>query len=881
MSRTVTTLLLTLAAVLLLLIGKQFWSDENSFEVTIDMSASTSGMGQLFTNTPEGYTERHAAFFPLASDGKRHQYQVKVADVAIPDKIRLDPGTSAGDVDIHAIGFPVPGNDVLISGARLRDALHPLKQLTIEPSFTDGVRLRSSGDDPFLELAVPTEVPQARKARRVVGMAMMLVGAIGACTLLWLSLGVYIALGRQALQRGGPLLGVLVALAALSLLGLLGAGCHSWTCSLQGAQYGSGLLLASLSLAGLGAGFLELLGIRSCRHGGVRLFLWIAVGQTALMLYVFIRSALHAVIPALPLTTAELWVIVVLVTATLGRKQVVLRPLTAGGRNAAWLLVELTLLIVLCIVIADRELPRTLMLSSDPDTHAYLARQVELLGGIPWRGEGVFHYPAGSAAMTLVWAKLSFLDVRNALSALPLLQAYFAALILGEALAVRTSTLAGRLIIQLAMLGVTAAGFLLPVFTSYSHMEGAGRQMAIAVMAMFPAILMSAPRPVAVLDARNWIVIAVALFGLAALNPVNIVLPCILVIAYVIHVAITQRRISWFACSILVLPLLLLVEPYYCALFTGADIASKFTISDALHAKSLPEIVAGWRAQLVLRPVTLISQLAAIAPRSSAPLFALFLLALVTVWLAITRRFRIGWPSVVAWALVVLALVAADSLFAALSDDRRFYLLLPYFSLNLLQHKILLLTAMVAAVLWAASNARVWSAGVVALACLSILMIFGMRHVQPMSLQPRSQYCGSLGCVSDDDMVVMRKFEAFTRTQMKGQQPDSARVLVPNSLHQAQHESWIFPVAGARALPFFDSLPVAFYYYQGDDDYTTANYLAHVCEHFDRPWLKAENIQYIFLPSDRAPACVEGMERLPASEDVIFQSGNSYLLHLK
>lgn len=866
---------------MLLLFGRQFWRDKSGFEVTIDMSVSTDGMGQLFANTPAGYSERHASFFPLVNDGKRHRYQVKVPGVATPEKIRLDPGTSAGVVDINAIDFPVIGGDVLIAGARLRDALHPLKQLTIDPSSTDAVRLRSSGDDPFLELAVPTEVLQARKAKRVIGMAMMLVGVIAICILLWLSLGLYIALGRQALRRGGPLLGVLVALGALSLLGLLGAGCSSWTCSMRGAQYGGGLLLASLSLAALGAGFLELIGIRSCRYGGVRLFLWIAVGQTTLMLYVFIRSALHAVIPALPLTAAELWVIVVLVTATMGRNRVVLSRLTAGGRNSAWMVVELTLLMVLCVVIADRELPRAVMLSSDPDTHAYLARQVERLGGVPWRGEGVFHYPAGSAAMAWVWAKLSFLDVRNAVSALPLLQAFFAALILGEALAVRTRALADRLSIQLAMLGVTAAGFLLPVYTSYSHMEGAGRQMAIAIMAIFPALVMATPRHAVVRDSRYWIVLTVALFGLAALNPVNIVLPCILVIAYVIHVAIKQRRISWFVCSILLLPLLLFLEPYYYALLTGAEIGSKFTVSDGLHVKSLPDIVVGWHAQLGLRPATLMSQLAAMARRSPAPLFALLLLTLLIVWLAITRRFRIGWPSVVAWVLVVLAIVTADSLFAALSDDRRFYLLLPYFSLNLLQHKILLITAMVAAVLWAASNARVRPAGVVVLACLSILMIFGMRQEQPMHLQPRSDYCGSLGCVSDDDLVVMRKFETFARTQMDGLQPGAVRVLVPNSLHQTQLEYWIFPVAGARALPFFDSLPVAFYYYQGDDDYTTANYLAHVCRHFDRTWLKAENIQYVFLPTDRAPACVEGMETLPATEDVIFKSGDSYLLRLK
>lgn len=76
-------------------------------------------------------------------------------------------------------------------------------------------------------------------------------------------------------------------------------------------------------------------------------------------------------------------------------------------------------------------------------------------------------------------------------------------------------------------------------------------------------------------------------------------------------------------------------------------------------------------------------------------------------------------------------------------------------------------------------------------------------------------------------------------------------------------------------------VPLAFYYYQGDDDYTTENYVNHVCNTLDREWLRSEHIRYVFLPADRSTACLASMEALRATERVVASSGNSYLLELR
>src|SRR5690606_8885904 len=155
-------------------------------------------------------------------------------------------------------------------------------------------------------------------------------------------------------------------------------------------------------------------------------FLALLAGQAALVLYVALRSVVHAWLPWAPLTAPELLLCVVAAAAWLAHGARRRAPVVATRWREAgnWLALELVLLAVVCVVIGERELPRLVMLSSDPDTHAYFARQLELGGGVPWWGDARFHYPAGTAILGFLWAKLGFLDVRNALAALPLLQAF-------------------------------------------------------------------------------------------------------------------------------------------------------------------------------------------------------------------------------------------------------------------------------------------------------------------------------------------------------------------------------------------------------------------------------------------------------------------------
>ncbi len=878
---TVLRIALLLLACTALLAGLRLASTPAApFIVTLDLVTAAPGQGQVFIATPSGYSELRSVSFPLIADGRRHAYKVSFPDVGVPDRVRVDPGATAGSTRFHSIHLASGRSSVAISGAPLARAIRPLHRIRIDSTLTDGVRLQATGADPYFEVDTPQDLRGPARTQRLIGIAIAAAGVIALSLLAWSSRR-KVQAWMQRVATAGSIWSLPAALgASLAVLGALGVGIDAW--SARGLGYGSLLLLACLCLALIGAATLELLGVGRRQVGAARLFLWIAIGQVALVGYLFLRSVLFAVVPFLPITAAELFGLV-LVSGLFLYKLRAGQGLPATRLETGWALIELGTLAAICWVIADRELPRLLMLSSDPDAHAYLARQLELQGGVPWRGESQFGYPAGSAAMTFAWSRLALLDVRDALTALPLLQTFLAALMIGETFAIRMQTLAARWGCLVLALAIVSAGFLLPLYASYSHMEGAGRQIAIATMAIPLVLLATGPRDAAT-EWRYAPLILASLLALGALNPANLVVPGILVAAYVFHQAMLERRLSPIAWALLASPLALLLDPYYAALATATEAAAvKVPMTASYAAKSLDAIFGDWLSGLGPQLGQFTHELPRLTPAHEKPVFLLHVVAIGALAAGLLRSRRLRWQVVATVAMALVLLGLASTLFAALRDDSRLFLLAPYFQFGLTQHKTLLVTALAVVALRLATARRLHP---MALLCMAMAMValvaFSVRKTQPMVLQPRAAYCGSLGCIEKSDIAVLHEFERLVANgSLTAPGRARPRVLVPNSVHQTDKEHWVFPVAGARATPFHDVLPVAFYYYQGDVDYTTNAYLAHVCRHFDRAWLKQQGIEYLFLPANRGAACVDAMEQLPFTEHVVFQYGNSYLLRIR
>jgi len=842
--------------------------------VTLELAAS-SDTGQIFYRGNNDYSEARSLPLTLQHDAAVHSYRVELPSRRTIKAIRLDVGNAPGKASVQKLVLQQKSTRIELTGAGLRATVLSVNQLQVLPAQTDAMDLLSTGTDPYLEFAVPEVLTQSLRMQRALANVALGLGLLGLVALAWFTRSWISKSLLQLRPSKGAGLAVAALVSALALFTLLGSGCDG-LCSPRGIAYGSTLLFASLGFVLVGFAVLSLIGWKKT-PGRPVFFLALVTGQATLALYVLLRSVLQGIVGNVPLTGIELFVLIAASAAYLlqtNHRATVLRQHWTKGN---WLPFELGLFAAVCIAIGDRELPRIVMLSSDPDTHAYFARQIELLGGVPWAGGNLFNYPAGTGVLGFLWAKLSLLDVRNSITALPLLQAFTAPLIIAEALTLRCRHPKTIALVFTAALGITCAGLLIPFFSVYAHMEGAGRQMGIAFLAATIIPLLPGQPDKLRRGTPMAVVVALCLLTLAILNPINIVVPLVLLAAFSLSCVLWDRQVPWVALSPLLLILLLLLDPYYYALLTGAGTpASRFTLSDDLQEIPSIEILNHWKALLLLGPWQFLKNFTHLIPGQKQPLFGALLAACAMPWLLRLR----ARPSTLARVLFIiafalLALWAADNLFATLLTDRRFYLLQPYFGLSLGQLKILTITFLAASTPLVLASHHIGKV-VLPIAVLIALTFIGMHRIQPMMETPRVDYCGSMGCATKDDLAVLEDVQNLWQEHKL----EPGYVLLPNSRQQAHQETWVFPVTGTRALPFYDGPPAAFYYYQGSADFTTVNYLAHVCERFDRDWLIARGIRYVFLPTNREAACLEGMEELQLKAEMISQHGQSQFIKL-
>ena len=855
-------------------------SDDGS-TISMDMAVSTSPGGQIFYDQAGQFSEAHSVRLALTSDGAFHTSTARLPLLEPGSIIRIDPGSAPGRVVIRKIVLSRGRANVTIEGSSL-SKLQLLNHLQIH-RVSDVLALTSIGDDPSFSFEMPAGLERAPllafASKFASPIALFLLAVIFVRHGSGLPGVASRTFGRYALLLVPMTLAVIWALAAT-----LNLGCPSQACvSGRSFGYGALLTLAALALAVIGACIMIALGRGSPSSSHPALFLWILVGQAGLIVYIYLRSLVASIAP-LPITKIEILLIAGASLVYLYTKTRTFGKMFDSPRGLHWALIQLSTLAAISVWIADRELPRLVMLSSDPEIHAFFARQVERMGAIPrnregW-GDGLFHYPAGSAVLTYLWSSLSGLDVRNTLAALPLLQCALAAMVIAEAISIFARSVAAKSVLFVTALGVTFAGFLFPLYEQYSHLEGLGRQVSSGAFALF-AILLLAHRLLGITS--EWIAtlaMASVVFCLGVLNPVNVMVPGALAGAFVVCSALGQRRVSPVVLVPPVAALLLLLDPYYAAMiFDGNSAgAGKVALDPDIRNMSIDELVSAW--MLSIRHTGELLRLVVTFPAASPlPSFLVLFASMGALLLAMATGFKKVARGCIFAASLIAILWLLFGVFAALRTDARFFLLAPYFEFSLVQHKALLLTFM-SGIIVALVQARYRQPlrTVLVGAAIVLLVAAVVRPIQPHRLEPRYSYCGSMGCPTQSDLEVIQKFPKDPKTGGRFQQE---RILVPNSINQMGSETWLFPVGGSRLLAQESDIPLAFYYYQGDDDYTTANYVRHVCNKFDRKWLRSEHIRYVFLPADRSTACIASMETLRYTERVVASSGNSYLLELR
>jgi hypothetical protein len=150
-----------------------------------------------------------------------------------------------------------------------------------------------------------------------------------------------------------------------------------------------------------------------------------------------------------------------------------------------------------------------------------------------------------------------------------------------------------------------------------------------------------------------------------------------------------------------------------------------------------------------------------------------------------------------------------------------------------------------------------------------------------INIKPRQEYCECCPIISHDD----EKLFAYMQTQYKEYVANNRptdfksipKILIPNAPDFINGEKWIFPIGATRILPLYQTFPLAFFYGQGSDDYSSEIYKKKVCRDLDLRWMAVRNIRYIVLPS-KEKGCIRGLNY--TDDDIIFRSDNAKLVKL-
>lgn len=627
----------------------------------------------------------------------------------------------------------------------------------------------------------------------------------------------------------------------------------------------------------LGLGCMGLAGAAGSRLLGLRALPSLAyiatLGQLLLVAYFYLRSALAKLWPAAHITGTELYAILGAAVAMAVWPERHRLPLAWARfrRAASWPVAAYVLIPTgpLCVIL-HRKLRVLCLPSSDPDVHAYFAKQMIEAGSILsttlTNSDVSLNYPTGFAALTTVWSLLTGLAAPQLTGALPYIQ-YFLWLGLTFAMLTRFRLRTGIVLpVALLVFVVLPCIFNPLLMHGREHLEGTARLAHTSLLMFAMAFLFcnrqhhQGKRPAAV-----WLILALTIAFGACINPAHG--PFVGLVAWMAHLALRPPRLSWHRGAMQAMALLILAlgvfvsqDAYYRASFIdplwlgGAGHAAPsgglgYREENGPPAPLLQPTGLGTLAARLQEPAALRQfwEFVGMDPplRHCAGWLLLIWLGSLSVFVIATRRRKL--PAAARWmcrlaslgvGLAVASVCVVTCIGACVNlDNPAGFLLVNYAMWTHYQVLALLYPVLMALplVLWGLTDPP---ARVVSYVIVAVMLLPMTAHLESLMLQARPvilrlRAC-ALGNVTPDDVALAQWADANIA-------PDE-RVLLPGLVMDTGRERWIFPQAGAQAYGLYASVKTAFFFGIDGRRYTAKAYRDHVGEHFDAAWLAQENI---------------------------------------
>lgn len=619
------------------------------------------------------------------------------------------------------------------------------------------------------------------------------------------------------------------------------------------------LLSTLLAVAIVGAAVCRLLRpATSLWFGGYRYRMGhqLVVGQLAIISYYYVRSfacrwGWRGV------SGAELWILVglALLACLVFHRHRLTGHYLANAWRRYWA-IYIALPAVFVTVFCFTELPRDVMLSSDPDDHAAWAHIVAQAGAVPWQPEPL-KYPAGFSSLNAVYMQLGGMRATTVVSIQPLLQWLICLLVMIES-ALASLAAEGRRRRRMTH-PVTLFFVLLLVMTylAYSfqkeryHHEGLGRLCTIAMLSfVFSFALAKIMGQVRVIGAgallRLALVLRITVAILVLFNPASGMISAVIVEGLLLFCLL--GRLGWksvlgWAAAMLVYAGVFL-DPYYALAGQGLGAGTDAPL-DAPTGVSV-DSAAVWRIlKSTFLPIAECTWFRTDMFRSWGSQYFAMVCAVFLIAMRRTKPLLLSLGlALAAWAICNI-LVGVFALYVA---DRPGVLLLRYTRDNGQQFLYLFLVYMLGVTTMLVLSAKKRVPLFLALAVAVSPALFD-RNTRNYFAKRRCKLASSMGDPTANDRLVVQRIREFGERADRASGRGKDRILVMANFTVINDVAeYLFSFGGARLLIYETPFPLAFYYHLGPPDFSLENYAAHVRDYLDIPWLVERGIHYIYIP---------------------------------
>lgn len=171
------------AGIVLLFLRLAGWGVSAS-EVLVDLRSNAGSGGEIFyADEGQGHSSDRRIAFDINADGRWHTYSVSIPKGRRVSRVRIDPGTAAGVVEIRQITLKSEGASTTLSSKALHSALVGTNAMRLDKE-SPILRFVADGGDPYADFSLSSHA-QSRSGIRDIG---VWVGVAAVSAILWLVL---------------------------------------------------------------------------------------------------------------------------------------------------------------------------------------------------------------------------------------------------------------------------------------------------------------------------------------------------------------------------------------------------------------------------------------------------------------------------------------------------------------------------------------------------------------------------------------------------------------------------------------------------------------------------------------------------------------------